>query len=124
MPANWIVFAQRDVQAADVLQRNGIYAESCFHSQQATEKALKAFLLYHGQTPPRIHDLLDLLTRCLTLDATLSAFQAECTTLNQYYALTRYPDVAAAIAPTGLPGQIEAQRALDYARAILNVIEV
>ena len=124
MPANWIAFVRRDVQAADVLRRNGIYEESCFHSQQAAEKALKAFLLYNGQTPPRIHDLADLLTRCLTFDTTLNAFRAECTTLNQYYAPTRYPDVAAAILSAGLPGQTEAQRALDYARAILSTIEM
>jgi len=49
--------------------------------------------------------------------------RAECTTLNQYYAPTRYPDAAAAIAPAGLPGQTEAQRALDYARGILRAIE-
>ena len=115
---------RRDVQAADVLRRNGIYEESCFHSQQAAEKALKAFLLCNGQTPPRIHDLADLLTRCLTFDTTLNAFRAECTTLNQYYAPTRYPDVAAAILSAGLPGQTEAQRALDYARAILSTIEM
>ena len=48
MPANWIAFARRDVQAADILRRNGIYEESCFHSQQAAEKALKAFLLCNG----------------------------------------------------------------------------
>jgi HEPN domain-containing protein len=43
MPANWIAFARRDVQAADVLQHNGIYEESCFHAQQAVEKSLKVF---------------------------------------------------------------------------------
>jgi HEPN domain-containing protein len=123
MPATWIAFARRDVQAADVLQRNGIYEESCFHSQQAAEKALKALLVYNRQTPPRIHDLADLLTRCLTVDTTLNAFRAECTTLNQYYAPTRYPDAVAAISPADLPGQTEAQRALDYARAILSAIE-
>ena len=123
MPANWIAFARRDVQAADVLQQHGIYEESCFHSQQAAEKALKAFLLYNGQTPPRIHDLLDLLARCLTFDSTLNAFRAACTTLNQYYAPSRYPDAAAAVLPGGLPGQTEAQRALDYARVILSTIE-
>jgi len=84
---------------------------------------LKAFLLYNGQTPPRIHDLSDLLTRCLTFDTTLNALRAECTTLTQYYAPTRYPDAAAAIAPAGLPGRTEAQCALDYARGILNAIE-
>jgi HEPN domain-containing protein len=123
MPATWIAFARRDVLAADVLQRNGIYEESCFHSQQAAEKALKAFLLYKGQTPPRIHALPDLLTRCLTFDTTLNALRAECTTLNQYYAPTRDPDAAAAVSPAGLPGQTEAQRALDYARAIISAIE-
>jgi len=111
MLANWLAFARRDVQAADVLQHNGIYEESCFHAQQAAEKALKAFLLHNGQTPPRTHDLSDLLTRCLTFDTTLNALRAECTTLTQYYAPTRYPDAAAAIAPAGLPGQTEAQRA-------------
>ncbi len=103
MPANWIAFAQRDVRTTDVLQRNSIYEESCFHTQQAAEKALQALLLYNGQTPPRIHDLLDLLTRCLTFDTTLNAFRAECTTLNQYYTPTRYPDVAAAIVPLAYP---------------------
>jgi len=44
MPANWIALARRDVQAADVLRHHGIYEESCFHAQQAAEKALKAFL--------------------------------------------------------------------------------
>jgi HEPN domain-containing protein len=123
MPANWIAFARRDVQAADVLRQHGIYEESCFHAQQAAEKALKAFLLYNGQTPPRTHDLSDLLTRCLTFDSTLNTIRAECTTLTQYYAPTRYPDVAAAITPAGLPGQTEAQRAMDYARGILSAIE-
>src|SRR5262249_46052666 len=124
MPANWIAFAQRDVQAADVLRHNGIYEEACFHAQQAAEKALKAFLLHNGQTPPRIHDLSDLLTRCLQFDTPLNAFRAECTTLTQYSAPTRSPDAAAAIAPPGLPGRTEAQRALDYARGILNAIEM
>jgi HEPN domain-containing protein len=32
MPANWLAFARRDVQAADVLRHNGIYEESCFHA--------------------------------------------------------------------------------------------
>ena len=123
MSATWIAFARRDVQAADVLQRHGIYEESCFHSQQGAEKALKAFLLHNGQTPPRIHDLSDLLTRYLTFDPTLNALRAECTTLTQYYAPTRYPDAAAAIVPAGLPGQTEAQRALDYARGVLSAIE-
>ena len=40
----------------------------CFHAQQAAEKNLKAFLVYHGQTPARIHDLIPLLTECRRRD--------------------------------------------------------
>jgi len=52
VPANWIAFARRDVQAADVLRHNGIYGESGLHAQQDAEKALKAFLLQRIFPPP------------------------------------------------------------------------
>ena len=48
-------------------------AKNNARKQQAAEKALQAFLLHNGQTPPRIHDLSDLLTHCLTFDSTLNA---------------------------------------------------
>ncbi len=36
----------------------------CFHAQQAAEKLLKAFLIYHGRDVVRTHDLIALLARC------------------------------------------------------------
>jgi hypothetical protein len=38
MPANWIAFARRDVQAADVLQHNGIYEEASFTRSRLPRK--------------------------------------------------------------------------------------
>jgi HEPN domain-containing protein len=32
----------------------------CYHSQQCIEKLIKALLIHHGVTPPRIHDLVHL----------------------------------------------------------------
>ena len=36
----------------------------CYHCQQCVEKYLKAYLIAQGITPPRIHDLEDLLNLC------------------------------------------------------------
>jgi len=40
----WLAQAQRDTTDAKVLLDAQSYASSCFHSQQAAEKAAKAFL--------------------------------------------------------------------------------
>ena len=39
----------------------------CFHAQQAAEKCLKAFLIYHGRPFSRTHDLVALSRRALRL---------------------------------------------------------
>src|SRR5690606_5263203 len=37
----------------------------CFHSQQAAEKYLKSFLVYHDVEPPYTHSLTTLLSLCV-----------------------------------------------------------
>jgi HEPN domain-containing protein len=64
-----------------------------FHCQQAAEKYLKAFLAYHGTKPRRIHDLAELLSDALLLDATLDAFAEDCSELTVYAIDSRYPEV-------------------------------
>lgn len=119
MPAQWLEFARRDLDAGESLMRDANYLLACFHCQQAIEKALKAFLLHNGQSPPRIHSLDTLLNQCIAFDAALSAFQVGCRRVDQYYMPSRYPDIGL----PALPGQTEAQKALDDARAVLNAIE-
>lgn len=122
MPANWLAFARADLDTAELLVQQGRqYAIACFRCQQAVEKALKAFLLHHGQIPPHAHRLEDLLNQCCAHEAALSAYQGQCTTLDQYYIPTRYPYAAGTV--TATYGQAEAVEALDYARAILTDIE-
>ena len=64
----------------------------CFHPQQAAEKMLKAFLVYHGQTPVRTHDLIVLLARCIDLDRDLKVAEEDCRRLTVYGIGSRYPD--------------------------------
>ena len=46
----WLKKAETDLKVANILIREGIYDYSLFHSQQAVEKYLKAFLTYHNNT--------------------------------------------------------------------------
>lgn len=47
----WLHQAGDDISAAEVLLEHGKYAQSCFLSQQAGEKALKAIWYWAGHEP-------------------------------------------------------------------------
>ena len=122
MPSNWLCFARDDVRMAELAHREGIYSQCCLHTQQAIEKSLKAFILFNGQKPPKIHNLDELLNACVTFDASLNAFRTKCTIVNQYYIPTRYPDMIAG-GLAALPNQSDAQEALDTAKKVFKNIE-
>lgn len=57
--AKWLLQASKDRNAAQALLTVEP-SRSVFHSQQAAEKALKAFLTFHQIAFRRTHDLRDL----------------------------------------------------------------
>jgi len=60
-PALWLRLADEDLAMARLALDQGIYRQTCFHAQQAVEKALKALLLARQGPYPRTHSLEDLL---------------------------------------------------------------
>ncbi len=64
----------------------------CFHAQQAVEKRLKAWLIFHAQTPRRTHDLVALLADCVALEPVLASLESDCRRLTDYAIQSRYPD--------------------------------
>jgi hypothetical protein len=50
----------------------------CFHAQQAAEKVLKAFPVFHGQTPSKSHDCAYLLSECAKIAPSLAPLRADC----------------------------------------------
>ena len=64
----------------------------CFHAQQAAEKLLKAFIVYHGRPLTRTHDLTALLPLCAEIQPSLAALQDDCRKLSYYGITARYPD--------------------------------
>lgn len=64
----------------------------CFHAQQAAEKTLKAFLAFYGLPLTRTHDLVALLTQCVSEEHTLANLEGACLRLTYYAIASRYPD--------------------------------
>lgn len=90
---DWLIKAGDDEKnAVSILtHRDGTPSGVCFLSQQMAEKYLKALLIFHAQTFPKIHDLLELSTRLLNMESAVVSIQEDLVILNRYYIETRYP---------------------------------
>jgi HEPN domain-containing protein len=64
----------------------------CFHAQQAAEKVLKAFLVFHGRDLSKTHDLVALLALCVESHPGLAGLETDCRQLTSYGVAARYPD--------------------------------
>jgi HEPN domain-containing protein len=90
----WFEFAVNDLRAARHIFENmrpKPLEISCYHCQQAVEKALKGFLLHEGIEPPKIHDLRKLCLLCAERNPAFAALQDVCRDLTSYAVAARYP---------------------------------
>ena len=118
---HWIAFAHEDLRMAELALAEGIFNQVCFHAQQCAEKAIKGWLAYQGQLPPRTHRMADLL-RLLSPNP-LGKLSDELRLLDRFYIPTRYPDALPGMLPDGMPGRHDAEGALDVAQRTLRCIE-
>lgn len=89
--AEWIARAQADLQAAEVLQSAGLYAEALYHSQQCAEKALKGMLTRHNRLFRKTHDLEELAQSCITINPAFAEAAYGIEVLSRYAWQFRYP---------------------------------
>ena len=90
---NWLFRANEDIAVITNLVDSGTeyYTSTiCFHAQQAVEKFLKAFLVFHDIDFPKTHDLDFLLLECQKIDK--EAFEIDLKSLTDFGVSTRYPD--------------------------------
>jgi HEPN domain-containing protein len=92
----WLEKADRDrrLARAALSQDPPIPDGAGFHCQQAIEKLLKAFLVFHCQQFERIHDLRMLASMCARLDADFTELIAEVAPLTSFAVRFRYPGPA------------------------------
>ena len=89
----WLVKARRDWMSAEVLiaHPEPLCDTAAFPCQQAVEKALKVFLVYHNKPFAKGHDLRVLCRACQGIDQAFEAFCAKTDTLSRYAVRFRYP---------------------------------
>ena len=89
----WLRVAARDLRMADLALADAppLVGEALYHAQQATEKALKGFLVWSGVRYPFTHDIRKLLDLCAPLDPTLDTALAAAVDLTQFAVRFRYP---------------------------------
>jgi HEPN domain-containing protein len=90
--------------------------DALFHCQQAAEKALKGFLVWHDQPFPKTHDLGKLGSQVIRLDPALDALIEQIVELTKYAWMFRYPGDAVA------PEVAEAQDALLRTRRLVEAL--
>jgi HEPN domain-containing protein len=90
---NWLFRANEDILVIENLFESGseMFSSSiCFHAQQAVEKFLKAFLVYHDIDFPKTHDLDFLLLECKKINDKI--FDIDLGSLTDFGVSVRYPD--------------------------------
>ena len=111
----WLAIASKDLRAARILAAEEPTG-SVFHSQQAAEKAAKAFLAFHNVPFRRIHDMKELGEQCIALDPSLFTLMREANDLTAYAVEFRYLD-----APRE-PDEAEATAALKKAQRLYEQV--
>jgi len=115
--ATWMEMAEQELGGARrILQADPPLTWMCvFHTQQAAEKALKAFLIYHARTFRFLHDLEYLLGLCCEVEPELQELEKAATVLTPYAVTFRYP-------PTHPPDVATAEEAIEHAEKVLTAI--
>ncbi len=90
---SWLIKARQDLDAAAWLlaSPNALYGVAGFHSQQAAEKALKAYLTWKEHSFEKTHSLVALVGMCLKLSSDFDALRYAATMLTPFAVITRYP---------------------------------
>ncbi len=62
---NWLKIARNDIKAAETLFKEGLYLNVIEHSHAALEKLIKGLIAEQNKKPPKIHNLLKLVSMTL-----------------------------------------------------------
>ena len=121
----WFHTAKDDLDTSIVLKKNNKFAHSCFHAQQAAEKAVKAIWYFEDADPwgHSVKKLIDDLEGInLVVYNTLSKAIRLATILDRFYIPTRYPNGLPDITPDVAFNVEDATICIEAARNILEIV--
>jgi len=114
----WLAKADMDLKAAahELTAVPPFTADAVFHAQQAAEKAMKGFLVWHDSPFGKTHDLAEIGRRCAGIDPSLESLLMRAASLTQYAWRFRYPGEPQE------PSVEEAERAIALAREVYEAV--
>jgi HEPN domain-containing protein len=115
---DWTDRARLDLRAAErLLADDSELAEpALYHCQQAAEKILKAYLVWHDRPFAKTHNLVLLLNLCITIAPEFSELEDAANTLTPYAVAFRYPGEDAE------PTTDEVEDALQFTRHMFSFV--
>lgn len=116
----WLTKAQHDLSSGRVLAASGpslmLLDTAIYHCQQAAEKAVKAFLVFHDQEFERVHDVEVLIQSAVPYEVGFSAWIDAGRLLTPYARIFRYPGIIAE------PSREQFDQAMSDAEGIYNFV--
>ena len=120
----WLRQAEKDLDSARDSLTAKHYEWACFQSQQAAEKALKAFLYSKGLRAILTHSIRDLALDCSKYEKDFSNLVNQGKVLDSYYISTRYPNgLVGNKIPSEYYSQEDADQCISYAELILKTVK-
>lgn len=115
----WFERGQKDIEDAEILLKNSRWIENAaFLIQQAVEKYLKGFLIYHGWELEKIHDLIKLVNYATKIENAFEKYVPSLRKITTFYTETRYP-----IAYELEYAREEMQESLEVAKRLIALIK-
>lgn len=117
--------ALEDLSVAKELLESRHYSASCFHSQQAAEKAVKG-ALYQSRIEARGHSILALVENLeRTANLKLLDLYEDARLLDRHYAPTRYPNLHPSVSMPAheLYSKEDAKKCIDSAGKIVKCMK-
>ncbi|MBM4045352.1 MAG: HEPN domain-containing protein [Planctomycetes bacterium] len=92
---SWLLKAAEDLAAARKLAADPdpLLGSAIYHCQQAAEKAVKGFLVYHDEAFEKTHDIESLITLAVRHERAFELWRATGDGLTRYATIHRYPAV-------------------------------
>jgi len=118
----WFEQAERDLDAARIIYKQGLWWIVCFQAQQAAEKAVKAFLYSSGERLVVGHSVAELLKSASRLNPAFESLVMSGSFLDRFYIPTRYPNGLPGGIPADTYSEADASEAIEKANAIIDAV--
>jgi len=118
----WFNLAKNDLEAAKWNAEGKFYAQACFLSQQAAEKALKAYLYSIGKRKIITHSTFTLARECAQENNTFNSILSICAELDKHYIPSRYPNGLPDSTPSEVYLKQDAEVSINNSQKILDFI--